>query len=419
MTDPAPPVADRTRRARWPYLIGLLVIAIVSFLCGARWGGALLGRAKGLRPNRPPGPARLDATTRPAGAAASQASPPASTRPGVRPPLPGEFERQSALIVGCNELVRLHPRVFVQIVSAAWRTVRLIGLVSTEQEHRLGRELLRRHDIPARAMLFVRMPLDSMWTRDYGPIFARRADGSPVAVDLLYRPTKAEADRLRDAGAAGLLGRAMGVPVESVRIEMEGGNLVTNGEGFCVTTHWLTHRNKRRGLDKGAIGQLLRRHFGARGWMGVVPLTGEPSGHADMMLTFLAPNVAVVGRLDAAAEADNAAILDKVASLLTGRPTSRGPMQVHRIPMPTARDGVWLSYTNVIFANGVLLVPTFSSVDSSTQAEALGLYARLMPDWRIVGINADSLAPQRGLLHCLVCNVPPYVDVERLVRNAR
>ena len=79
--------------------------------------------------------------------------------------------------------------------------------------------------------------------------------------------------------------------------------------------------------------------------------------------------------------------------------------------MPPRRDGVWRSYTNVILANGTVLMPTFADVDPSLREQAMALYARLLPGWKVVGINCDRLAKAHGLLRCISLNVPGFVSV--------
>jgi hypothetical protein len=124
--------------------------------------------------------------------------------------------------------------------------------------------------------------------------------------------------------------------------------------------------------------------------------------------------VAVVAQADPKVDPVNAAILDDAARLLAREKTSLGPMRVHRIPLPDCQDGCYRTYTNVIFANGLLLVPVYSDADPNLQDRALGLYARLLPRWKVVGINADGLAPLGGALRCMSMNVPAFVPLPKI-----
>ena len=47
---------------------------------------------------------------------------------------------------------------------------------------------------------------------------------------------------------------------------------------------------------------------------------------------------------------------------------------VKRIPMPPKWGDDWRSYTNVIFANGTLLMPSFSDVDPALEQKVMEIY---------------------------------------------
>ena len=388
-----------TARVGWVVAIQL-VVAALAFVGGTRWGRARM---------RPP-------PTRPVATSAGGAS-----RPAARPPSPaalppaGEFERGTGLIVGCNELVRYHPEVFAGMVRSLPSSLPVIGLVGSRDELDILRRALEKRGLAARPVNCLLLPINSMWVRDYGPLFVRRADGSVVVADPEYSEVDSAGDRPQDDDMPRHLARLLRLPAVALPLRLEGGNLLSNGDGLAVTTTALIARNADRGYDVRAIGRILADRLGFRSWTYVRQLVGEPTGHVDMFVAFLAPNVAVVGRLDPAVDAENAEILDDAARLLDGAPTSRGPVKVHRIPMPPVRDGEWRSYTNIVLAGGTVLVPTFSDVDAATQNEALDLYARLLPGWKVKGVCADSMSEKRGLLHCVTINVPRYVSLAPLL----
>ena len=382
---------------------------MTAFLCGAAFGRPLF-HARAAIPKRE----GVSAVSTVPGLPPKTARGPVATLDRGQPPLPlpGEFQRQGALMLGCNELIHHYPDVFVDIVAATCRTTPLIGLISHIDQKQIALELFRKHGLPTGAVQFVLLPLDSMWVRDYGPLFMRRRDGTAYAVEGGYfqaNPLKVK--RGLDDEAANLLCESLGLPVVSVPLEFEGGNLLSNGEGLCVTSLDLIRKNPRFINDKNGLARLLRDYFGVRAWVHVRSLKGEPTRHADMFVTFVAPDVAVVGQYDPAYDPENAAILDQTAELLSRMNTSRGPMKVHRIPMPPREGKFWRTYTNVLFANGTLLMPTFSGVDPAMQAEAMALYARLLPGWKVVGVRADSLHTSEGLLHCVAMNVPSFVKL--------
>jgi len=423
-------MARSTLRPRWivPALAGL-----VCFWAGSQWSrlspgdggpGALRAmaaggaeRANGLAPAALAAPAA--ALGPPAETAISRGVPgligkPSGALPGLASPLAdaGEFAPQAALLLSAGELASCLPDVFRDIVRAVRGKAPILCMAANSAERQAVRNILRQAALPAEAVRFVSIPLDTMWVRDYGPFFVRRSDGSVWLLDMDYSPGNARAEvRWRDNNAPRLLGEALGLPVEAVPLRLTGGNMLTNGDGLVVTTAAILRENADRGYTARTIQSLLERHLGFSRWICLPELEGERTGHADMYLTFPAENVAVVSQLDKSADPVNAEILDRAAEQLAHLPTRRGPMRVCRIPMEPGRDGVWRSYTNVIYANGVLLTPSFAEADQAKRAKAMALYAKLLPGWKIESISCDSLCHNEGLLHCICRNIPIFVPL--------
>jgi len=384
----------------------LLGVGLVSFLCGVGHWRFLYGQQH---------PPHVGREARAARHALSRPTDPGAVETDVLP-LSGEFEKQSALMLACDEMAVVFPRLLVDIVRAAQESIPIVGVV--RQMHHVPKvsEVLTAGGVRPETVQFVVIPSDAQWIRDYGPIFLRRKDGSVFIADCRYRRTLPnKALRLRDDAAPAQLGRSIRMPVVSVPLDLEGGNLLSNGAGLYVTSTGTIARNYPSDPERGRalLERLLPKHFGGDRWVFVRPLEGESTGHVDMFMTFVAPDVAVVARCDPGDDPLNAAILDETAAKLTGLPTPRGPMKVHRVPMPKVRNG-WRTYTNVIFANGTLLMPTFQDVPPEIQNEALCLYARLLPGWRIVGIRTDELVRGQGLLHCVCLHLPSFLDAEDL-----
>ena len=396
----------------------LLVIATISFAAGVA--------SSKIRASRPPlrrGPAS------PAGVAARPPMGPRAAVPQPRPkaaaaelevlPMPGEFEKQAALLLGTHEVVFFSSQLFVDIVAAVHKDIRVVCLVADEGEIDLAKRLLAQAGLPKNAAQFINLPMDTPWVRDYGPLFVQRRDRSVAIVNLDYREWGSKEDRGLDDNMPNLFGELLGLPVVDAPLTMSGGNLLSNGDGLCVTTvaAAIALRKEFKGGEAVAVTEeemqpvleAFGKYFGFRKWICFNVLKGEPTGDVDMFVTFTAPDVAVVSRLDPAVDAVNAAVLDEAAAKLAGVQTSRGPMRVYRIPMPPRQEGRWRSYNNVVFANGTLLMPRYADEDPEMLAEAMYLYARLLPGWKIVGVGADSLTTVNGFLHCITRNVPWFV----------
>jgi len=404
-----------TRRTfSWARTLLLLAVAGASFLGGTICSRSIFGRPL------PPGRALAQPARRALAADESPTPTPTADVPQTLRIAP-EFERQAALLVGCNDVIEYHPRVFTALVAAVRGKMPIIGTTLDENEGKLAARILVNAGLPADAVHFVPMNTQMAWVRDWGPLFVRRHDGS-VVVPAFRSPLKSKwaRDRFRgDAIAARRLGEMLALDTMPVPACFVGGNMLFNGEGLCASTTKLLAESRAQGLDKKAAAELLKETLGVTQWVLLPRLEGEVTGHVDMFVTLTAPNVAVVGRMDPADDPVNAGRLDEAAAILARQQTTRGPMQVHRVPMPPPIEDRWRTYTNVVYANGTLLVPTFADADPAREAEALALYRRLLSDWEVVGIRCDGLVHGKGLLHCITRGIPSFVPVDGLLTAAR
>lgn len=316
---------------------------------------------------------------------------------------PGDFERQSALILGCNELLPYHPQALVQIVSALIERIPLLGVVDSEEQRRHLLALLCDWGVPAHLLHVVSLPVKGMWVRDYGPFFTRNQDGSVMILDAAYL----EADRPEDDEVPSELAALLRLPVERVPLLIEGGNLLSNGRGLCITTSTLFKRNEARGARAADVQAGLRRHYGFTQIVSLRPLVTEPTGHVDMFAAFVSADTIVVGEYDARIDPVNADVLNANAQTLANVEVEPGKrLNVVRIPMPSNRGGVWRTHTNAIFANGTLLMPIYPGADGGSRQQAMDTFRSLLPGWDIEGIDANSIIQNRGALRCVCIQVP-------------
>ncbi len=311
-----------------------------------------------------------------------------------------EFEHLDGLLLGVNELIQFHPDTLVAIVRAIHEKIKIIGIVANADQEAKTLALLKENGLPATTIDFFRWPVEAMWVRDYAPYFVVGEEST--VVDFTY----AEKNRDMEEQVGLAIAATFGFSYDHCRLTFEGGNLCTNGKGLCVSTTRMVDRNLERGYTVEQIGGLLHDHFHFDRWIRLLPLSEEPTGHADMFFVMIGPHKCLLGAIDSADDPENAKILDQNATILSGEKTDDGPMEVVRIPVPSHKDGVWRTYTNVIFANGTLLVPQYPDLDPKMDKTALELYRSLLPDWKVVGIDCTKLIVKRGALHCISRHIP-------------
>ncbi len=312
----------------------------------------------------------------------------------------GEFEHQAALILGVNELVQYHPETLARMVAALHDRIKILGVIANDEQRARTLSLLREHGLSEDSIDFFQWPVEAMWVRDYAPFFV--VGDHITAVNYTYP----EQNRDLEDNFGMAFAATFHMHFDHCHLTLEGGNLTCNGDGLCVSTTKLAVKNGERGYDGQRIGELLAEHFHFNRWVRVKPLEDEPTGHADMFLTLAATNKAIVGYYSAKDDPVNAPILDENATVLQGEATKAGPMQVIRVPMPSHKDGNWRTYTNVIYANGVVLVPQYPDTDPELDKVALSVFQETLPDWKVVGIDCSRLITKRSALHCISRQVP-------------
>ncbi len=326
--------------------------------------------------------------------------------------LPGEYEKQDALLIGCHELVRDMPNVFSSLVGATHGRVPLVALVNDADELRLARHILKEDSRLWDHVSFVQVPHDTMWARDYGPLVVRRPNGDAVLLDAVYDSDRPLDDRVPTTLASRLSKDRMAVP-----LPLEGGNLLTNGRGLAIVAgkHWIEEDFGPGG--KARYVAALKHYYGFDDVLVLESLIDEPTGHVDMFATFTSADTILVGSYREDEDPDNAAVLNRNAASLQCARTSGGPLKVHRIPMPPRDGELWRSYTNAVYVNGAVLVPVYPGVDPSGRRVAMETFRRALPGWDIIGMDASDVIQSGGAFHCLTMNLGPIGPLPNIERD--
>ncbi len=319
--------------------------------------------------------------------------------------LPGEFEPCQGLLLAPPEDERQFNVVWDVIVQAH-QHVKVHLLARDAVQYQVLENKLRQAKLADGSVQLLQVPFASPWVRDYGPFVVKSFVGGHEIVDFDYAQNHVmpSADRQLDDAMPSAVAAALKLPAVRVPLAVDGGNLLSNGAGLCVTTSTLQDVNA--GLSWETIRQMMRERLGVRELVVLEPLAREHTRHVDMFCTFTAPDTIVIASCDAAVDHENAAILDRNARLLADVKTPCGPLKVVRLPTPPARDNFrWLSYTNVIYANGLLLLPTYEGVPADVEEQISDTYRRLLPGWEIKHIRAGPLLKGLGSLHCVAANL--------------
>jgi agmatine deiminase len=288
--------------------------------------------------------------------------------------------------------------------------------------------------IPARSLFFVDIKrlgkcrekesgletrcLDTDWIRDWGPFFVQswKANAGSLASRLSIVDTDYDPDRPRDDEVPKKLARLLGVRVYSPGVELDGGNLVTDGAGTCFAA--LADGDELATSEPEIETKwVLRKYLGCRKTIFLRALSREPTGHVDVFLKVASPNTLLLGRYEQIRDPTNAEILEANAMLLAAETNAAGKrFRIIRVPMPDNSDGRFRTHLNSLVVNGLVIVPTYPSADER-ERDAMVAYRKAFPSHILAKLDAEAQVDRGGAVRCLTKKLPTPL-ARKLFRSA-
>jgi agmatine deiminase len=341
--------------------------------------------------------------------------------------MPAEWEPHHATWVGWPRNASDWPGKFGPIPWVYGEIVRAVGrgeivriLVNSAPHERQARRVLERVGVSLGSVEFFRFPTDRGWTRDFGPVFVRRARPGPeVAITRFrfnawakYTDWKKD-DRIPERVAAKLRLRLFPARAREHPVVLEGGSIDVNGRGTVLTTEEClldqAVQVRNPGLSRADLETVLRDQLGVTNvlWLGKGIVGDDTHGHVDDLCRFVDPRTVVLCRETDPRDANYRALAENRERLEGMRLEDGSKIQVVPLPMPAplSFNGQRLpaSYANFYITNGAVLVPTFNDPQDRV---ALGVLTELIADRPVVGIHAVDLVWGLGTLHCLTQQEP-------------
>lgn len=267
------------------------------------------------------------------------------------------------------------------------------------------------------------MDLNSIWVRDY---FAKSVYADEVGdffmVDWIYNRPRPDDDVSPYAVADYLNVPIYGTTFAPYELMGTGGNFMSDGFGTGFSSELIIEENSGGNTwwdtsypDQGEEGVLsvMDAFLGIDEYVLMPTLPYDGIHHIDMHMKLLNEETILVAEYPEGV-ADGPQINANIDYVLSNYTTKWGtPFKVIRIPSPPSQsglypdDGGWYrTYTNALFVNKTVLVPTYYTQYDTT---ALRIYEEALPGYTIVGIDCDS-APNdiislSGALHCITHEV--------------
>ena len=332
------------------------------------------------------------------------------------PRLSGEFEPQRAMLLSISDLQPHHHGVMKQLIAKTSGHLPIVILVNDKKQLETAVTIAESTGANLDHVSFFVFKLDTIWLRDFGPRFLE-SKSDTQSIDFYYDGTRPKDDQFPNHW-----GELAGVKNTTVEWTLQGGNLISNGQGLAFTSTRFFEDNHVRFPFRDSPGNVeyerrklvvdsFKKECNIDRLLFLRPLTPEATKHVDMLTTFLAPDHMLVARVDPRVDPANAQILDENARFLRTVKVDGRPMRVDRIDIPPRQGKYWSPYTNVIFANDLVLVPVYKSDSPTLISRAIQTYRRLLPGKHVDTIDMTTMQKLEGALHCLSINVPKFVKL--------
>jgi agmatine/peptidylarginine deiminase len=287
----------------------------------------------------------------------------------------------------------------------------ILGLVASEikiaiilncEDHKNQLILeLSYYNIDSSSIEFILANYNSHWIRDYFPLVGKDSSGKLQLIDYNYDKNK----RPLDNSISNAVAVFLNIPLVKMDINMEGGNLITDGRGVFIATDHLFRLN---GLDNNSknvkeLREYFNNYFDCKELVIVPSLNCEETGHIDVIWSYYQEKKLVHSLISIENNKDNEVINRQIRIIEETYRKLNIDIRIGQLHAASYQEEYdeysWqYSYVNSIICNKSIILPMYGE---STDSEAYKSWSKLMPDHHIYPVYAKELARNYGSLHCI------------------
>jgi len=267
-------------------------------------------------------------------------------------------------------------------------------------------------DLVGSSVELIAAPIDDLWMRDTGPVFAK-GDDSFAGVDFNFNGWGNKQEHRQDAQVATFVTEQAGVQTLRTDLVMESGSIEVDGEGTAIIAEsCVLNNNRNPGWGTRDVERELGRLLGITKviWLPGVAGHDITDGHTDFYARFAGPGVVVAG-LDNDPDSIDYDVTRRHLDILRSATDARDRrlrVEVLNAP-PTVRqrfadDDFAAGYVNFYVCNGAVIAPRFG--DPHTDEAAAHTLQDLFPNRRVIQIDVDAIAAGGGGIHCTTQQEP-------------
>lgn len=252
---------------------------------------------------------------------------------------------------------------------------------------------------------------ETLWIRDFGPLFAYGSFGGGLnrfVVDAGYSAY----NRPKDDSIPRQISRIWEMSYTQLNLEVEGGNIIFDGltRGFGSKRIW----QQNPALNQDEIRIRLMDKFNLNDFLFLDNLNYSGGGiwkHVDMYMKVIDYETVLVSSYPE--YLPDYPVIEATVNLLESTNNYFGrPYKIIRIPAPPKADGTWATtqndemrtYTNSLIINNTVIVPSYNLPEWDNNARAV--YTAAMPGYNIEMVDSRLLTILGGAVHCISREVP-------------
>jgi agmatine deiminase len=272
-------------------------------------------------------------------------------------------------------------------------------------------DVTRRFSDAPNHITLLEIDLDDSWIRDNGPTHVFDSHGRLTAVRWIFNAWGNKYyPYSNDGRAPERIAQALGIPLISAPLVMEGGAISVDGRGNLITTESvLLNPNRNPSVSKADVECLFERYLGARHiiWLPRGLRSDETDGHVDNLACFVGQETVIALTTNDHQDENYETLQHNVEVLRSAKSAEGKPINVVVIPQPdplfSSGNRLTASYVNLYFVNGAVLVPVFRA---NTDREALGVLSSVISNRSVVPVESRDLLLGGGAIHCMTQQLP-------------
>lgn len=260
--------------------------------------------------------------------------------------------------------------------------------------------------------LFIEIPTNDTWCRDYGPISIEK-EGNPTCLDFVFDGWGGKFDAALDNRVNGVLKQNHLINTLESHPEfiLEGGSIESDGQGTLLsTTACLLNPNRNADLSKKEIETYLKNTVGSERflWLESGFLIGDDTdSHIDMLARFIAEDTIMYVRCENPSDSHYESLKKMEEELQNFRTHKGKPYTLVPLPFPDEirfdEERLPASYANFLMINDAVLIPVYNVPQDS---EAIRIFEESFKGKEIIAIDCSVLIRQHGSLHCSTMQLP-------------